>query len=377
MLSSLKLPLPKLASEEELIFELSLKFGEKLEAFANQIDREEEIPETIFKELSAGGFWGLGYREGSYVSDRALGLAILSVAYHCASTSIVLSVHNTLVGKLLELFATENQKKMWCSKLASGDWIGCFALSEAEAGSDIRNISTSYELTNEGFVLNGSKAWVTNAAYAKFVICFARHDKGVSAFGVELDNPGVTVLPPEKKLGIRGAKTNSIILDHVKVPSSSLIAQEGQGFKIALETLNYGRLGVACQSLGIGWRAFAEALKYSSMRKTFSARLIEHQIIQGYLSRMRTLLDHATCFTFHVLSSQSFSPRECSEAKLYSTEAASGVVDLALQIFGGNGYIYDFIIERLYRDVRVTRIYEGTTEMQLLTISKFLEKEFL
>jgi alkylation response protein AidB-like acyl-CoA dehydrogenase len=194
---------------------------------------------------------------------------------------------------------------------------------------------------------------------------------------VELSVEGVKVMPPEKKMGIRGALTSSILFDNAKVPAINLIGSEGDGLKIALATLNYGRIGVACQSLGVGWRAYDESLKYANTRRTFAKRLIEHQTIQNYLAKMRTSLDHATCYTLWVLKQREPLPRECAEAKLFASEACSKVVDLAVQIFGGNGYVEDYIVERLYRDIRITRIYEGSSEMQQQTIARFLEKEFL
>ncbi|MCS6962036.1 MAG: acyl-CoA dehydrogenase family protein [Deltaproteobacteria bacterium] len=378
MLSELKLPLGQLTEEEKLIFNSSLNLGSKIPS--SQIDQTAEIPDRVFKELKTAGYFGLGYPEefgGCYSSESALGLAIMAISFYCASTGIVLSVHNSLVGSLLTKHCSDSQKSDWFPKLSSGSWIGCFSLSEPEAGSDAKNIKSTYKVVDNGFLLNGQKAWVTNGPYAEFCVCFLKDENGsgISAFGVNLKSAGILVHKPEDKLGIRGAKTSSLTFENVLIPPNSQIGGSGDGLKVALHGLNHGRLGVACQSLGIGWRAFYEAFQYASQRSAFGQKIINYQLIQNYLSEMRTRLDHATAFTFYCLRNENRHPRECAEAKLFASETSCFCVDKALQIFGGNGYVRDFIVERLYRDARVTTIYEGSSEIQKINIIKFLSKE--
>lgn len=377
MLDKLKIPICGLSDQETQVFQLALKFSEEIDDF--QIDRQAEITPELFKKLSANGFFGIGYPSelgGCYVSDVAVGLVILAISFKCASTGIVLSVHNSLVGAILNSFLNDDQKNYWIPRLASGEMVSCFCLSESEAGSDVRSIKAVLTSQSNHYLLDGEKAWVTNGPYASLGIVFAKQNNEISACLVDLGSKGVKKHEAEDKLGIRGAKTCSISFSNVEIQQNHLISFNGNGLKVALHGLNHGRLGVACQSLGIGWRAFYEAFNYASNRKAFGQAIINYQMIQDYLADMRTKLDHATCFTFSILRNSKRLPRECCEAKLFASNVANECVDKALQIFGGNGYVKDFVVERLYRDVRITKIYEGSSEIQKLNIVKFLQKEF-
>lgn len=378
MLAKLNIPFGNLTDDEAAVLDLATKLGESLPA--SEIDEKGVIPDTVLKELANRGFFGLGFPEdlgGCFVSETALGLAVMALSYYCASTGIVVSVHNSLVGAALKKFCSEEQKRRWFPKISSGEWICCFSLSEAEAGSDVRNIKSELRRSAGSFVVNGQKAWVTNAPYAGFCLLIVRdaESRELTALGVEMNHDGICKHPPEEKLGIRGAQTCAVSLNAAKIPETSLIGNIGEGLKVALHGLNHGRLGVACQSLGIAWRAFYEAFHYAQSRVAFGQKLIQHQMIQGYLADMRTVLDVATNYVFQCLRNSNRTPRECAQAKLFSTEAAIKVVDRALQIFGGNGYVRDYVIERLYRDIRITTIYEGSSEIQRLNICKFLTKE--
>lgn len=378
MFWKLNIPFGELTNEERVTLELATRLGETLPAA--DIDEKCQIPQPVLKNLAEQGFFGLGFPQelgGCFVSETATGLAVLALSYYCASTGIVVSVHNSLVGAALKKFCSEDQKRAWFPKLSSGEWIACFSLSEAEAGSDAKNIKSELKRSGETVILNGQKAWVTNGPYAGFCLLILRdaETSALTAVGVDMNVSGIMRHPPEQKLGIRGAQTCALSLNNAQISKDCVIADVGDGLKVALHGLNHGRLGVACQSLGIAWRAFAEAFSYAQNRIAFGQKLTNHQMIQGYLADMRTKLDVATTYVFSCLRNSDRSPRECAQAKLFASETAIEVVDRALQIFGGNGYVKDYVVERLYRDVRITTIYEGSSEIQRINISKFLIKE--
>ncbi len=378
MLNKLKVPLFNLSDEEKEIFEIAIKFAQEINDV--EIDKLGLIPDKLFESLSRGGFFGIGYPKeygGSYISETAIGLVILAISYKCASTGIVLSVHNSLVGAILNKYLTDYQKSVWLPSLASGKCISCFCLSEPEAGSDVRGIRTKLILDGNDYILEGEKSWVTNGPYAIVGLVFAKYNDEITAVLVDLNSNGVKKHTPEEKLGIKGAQTCSISFDGVRINRDQVVGEFGSGLKLALYGLNHGRLGVACQSLGIGWRAFYEAFNYSLNRKAFGQVILNYQFIQDYLADMRTKLDHATAYTFLVLANPDRSPRECSEAKLYASTVANDCAYKAIQIFGGNGYVKDFVVERLFRDARITTIYEGSSEIQKLNIIRFLQKELV
>jgi butyryl-CoA dehydrogenase len=350
---------------------------------AIDIDEKHRIPDELVAKIAGMGFLG------SYIPPEygGAGLDILSyailveeVSRACASSGILISAHTSLACDPLLHFGTEEQKKRYLPALASGEKIGCILLTEPEAGSDVAAIATTYRREGDEFVINGSKIFITNGGFLGTGIVFASKDrslkhKGLSAFVVDLDSPGVELLRNESKLGIRGSYTSAFALNELRVPVSSLLGEEGRGFKIAMETLNGGRIGVAAQALGIAQGALQKAVSYSKQRKQFGNPISDLEAIQFKLADMymrvetsRLLVWQAACRKDAGLS---FST-ESALAKLHASETAVFVTREAVQIHGGNGYVTEYEVERMYRDAKITEIYEGTSEVQRLIIARAL-----
>ena len=350
---------------------------------AIDIDEKHRIPDELVAEIAGMGFLG------SYIPPEygGAGLDILSyailveeVSRACASSGILISAHTSLACDPLLHFGTEEQKKRYLPALASGEKIGCILLTEPEAGSDVAAIATTYRREGDEFVINGSKIFITNGGFLGTGIIFASKDrslkhKGLSAFVVDLGSPGVELLRNESKLGIRGSYTSAFALNELRVPASDLLGEEGRGFKIAMETLNGGRIGVAAQALGIAQGALQKAVSYSKQRKQFGNPISDLEAIQFKLADMymrvetsRLLVWQAACRKDAGLS---FST-ESALAKLHASETAVFVTREAVQIHGGNGYVTEYEVERMYRDAKITEIYEGTSEVQRLIIARAL-----
>jgi butyryl-CoA dehydrogenase len=297
-----------------------------------------------------------------------------------APSGVLISAHTSLCCGPICSFGTEEQKQKWLPSLNTGKNIGCFLLTEPDAGSDAGAITTSYQRSDAGFVINGSKIFITNGGYRGTGVLFATSDrslkhKGISAFIVDLTTPGVEVIRNEQKLGIRGSYTTAFALDQVRVPAENLLGEEGEGFKIAMETLNGGRIGIASQALGIAEGAFERALSYSKTRKQFGAPICELQAIQFKLADMYAKIESSKLMTYKAAClKEAGKPyiMESSLCKMLASEAATYVTKEALQIHGGYGYICDYEIERMFRDAKITEIYEGTNEVQRVVISKLL-----
>jgi butyryl-CoA dehydrogenase len=298
----------------------------------------------------------------------------------CASTSTAVSVQNSLVEYPIVEFGTEAQKEKFLPKLATGEWMGAFGLTEPESGSDAAGMKTTAVRDGDVYVLSGAKRFITNAAFAHVFIIFAVTDpeagnRGVSCFLVERDTPGFTVGGEEDKMGIRGTSTCELFFEDCRVPAENLLGEENKGFKVAMLTLDSGRIGIAAQALGIAQAALDEALKYAQERIAFGKPLAAFQSIQFKLAEMKTKIEAARLLTYQAAWKKDQGEDyilESSLAKLYAGEIASEVADEAVQIHGGYGYIRDYKVERLYRDARITRIYEGTSEIQKLIIARQL-----
>ncbi|TGL44130.1 acyl-CoA dehydrogenase [Leptospira wolffii] len=350
---------------------------------AARIDEEHKIPEELISQIASMGFLG------SYIPEKyqGAGLDILSyviiieeVSKACASTGVLISGHTSLACDPILKFGTENQKEKWLPDLALGQKIGCFLLTEPDAGSDVANLTTTYRREGDYFVLNGSKNFITNGAHLGTGIVFATSDrslkhKGVSAFILDLESEGVVVLKNESKMGIRGSYTTAFALDEVRIPVENLLGQENQGFKISMETLNGGRIGIAAQALGIGEGAFERAISYAKERKQFGKPIADLQAIQFKLADMFTRLEQSKMLTYRAAwAKQNLAnyALESAMCKVSASEAATYVTKEAIQIHGGYGFITDYEVERMYRDAKITEIYEGTSEIQRVVISKML-----
>jgi len=299
-----------------------------------------------------------------------------------ASASVMVSVQNSLVNWGIETFGTEEQKRKYLPRLARGEIIGSFCLSEPEAGSDATQQRTTAVRKGDHYILNGTKNWITNAGRAGLYLVIAQTDpslgsRGISAFIVEREWEGVVVGKKEDKLGIRGSDTHTMIFNDVKVPVENRIGEEGFGFKFAMKTLDGGRIGIAAQALGIASGAYELALRYSTQRKAFGVPIGKHQAIAAKLARMATEIEAARLLCFRAAEAKDKNQPYgllASMAKLYASRTAMWVTTEAIQIHGGYGYVKEYHVERLFRDAKITEIYEGTSEVQRIVISRSLAR---
>jgi len=373
-----------LTPEQELFKKSAKEFAKKeLEPLAATLDKEHRFPLENLKKLGELGYLGMGVPEryGGIGADAlSYALVIEALSYDCASTATSVSVQNSLVNDILVKFGNEEQKQTYLTQLATGAQIGAFALSEPESGSDAGALRTTATLSGKHYALNGSKMWITNAGFADVFMVLASTDpqskhRGISCFIVPKDTPGFSVGKEEDKLGIRGTSTCEIHFSKARVPITNLVGEEGMGFKIAMATLNSGRIGIAAQALGIAQAAFDEALNYAQDREAFGQKISQFQSIQFKLAEMKARIAGARLLVYKAAwkkdTGQGYAT-DSAIAKLVASELASEVADQALQIHGGYGYIRDYKVERLYRDARITCIYEGTSEIQKLVIARSL-----
>ena len=355
----------------------------KIAPNAHDVDQNARFPIETFKELGKLGYLGLpiGTEYGGAGADyRSYCIAVEEIGRACGSTGLSYADHVSLGTNPIYLFGTEEQKKKYIPKLASGEHIGCWALTEPGTGSDASAQKTTAKLVGDHYVLNGTKQFITNATDADVAIIMAMTDKaagrkGISSFIVEKGTPGFYVSKVEKKLGMRGSPTASITFEDCKIPKENLIGAEGEGYKQALTTLEGGRLSIGSLALGIGQAAFDAALSYANQREAFGQPIDKFQLIQGYLADMSTQLHAARLMLYHAAWLKDHHKRvtlEGSQAKLYASEVASKVANLCVQIHGGYGYIVDFPAERFLRDAKLCEIGEGTSEVQRLVIARQL-----
>ena len=376
-----------LSDDQKLVLKTAQDFA-KYEVLpkAAEIDANHRFPKELVARMAELGFMGIAVPEelgGSGLDAVTYVLVLEEISRACASTGVIMSVNNSLVCDPIWKFGNAEQHDKWLRPLASGKLLGCFALSEPEAGSDAAAQKTTATLHGDEWVIQGVKNWITNGPVADVCVLFTMNDvskghKGITAFILPMDAKGVRTGPPDKKLGIRGSQSCQIFLDEVRLPKSHLLGEVGQGFKVAMSTLDGGRIGIAAQALGIGRAALEDALAYSKERKTFGKPIGQHQAIQWKLADMAVELDAARLLTFRAAALKDAGARysmEAAMAKLYASEAANRAAKDAIQIFGGNGYVEDFPVERHYRDAKITEIYEGTSEIQRLVIASNLLKD--
>lgn len=343
-------------------------------------DREGRVPRELLRSLAQLGMMGLNVPEslgGADVGVVAYSAALSEIARACASTAVTMSVTN-MVAEVIAKFGTAEQQKTYVPRLTSGEYAaGSFALSEPEAGSDPGAMTTTARRDGDAWVIDGAKQWISSGDFAGVFVVWARTGgpgtRGISCFLVEAGTPGLTIGHHEDKMGLRGSSTVALHFEGLRVPESALLGELHGGFKIAMMALDGGRIGIASQAIGIAEAALGAAVEYAKERKTFGKPIADHQAIQWMIADSRTELDAARLLTYRAAflkqSGQSFSS-QAAMAKLYATEAAGRICDRALQVHGGYGYVKEYDVERYYRDVRVTRIYEGTSEIQRLVIGR-------
>lgn len=346
-------------------------------------DTHQKFPAEQIKKMGELGFMGMmsdpKYNGGGMDSISYV-LAMEEISKIDASASVCMSVNNSLVCWGLEKYGTEEQKRKYLSTLTTGEKIGAFCLSEPEAGSDATSQRTTAEDKGDHYILNGTKNWITNGNSASIYIVIAqthpeKRHKGINALIVEKGMPGFVVGKKEDKMGIRGSDTHSLMFQDVKVPKANRIGDEGFGFSFAMTTLNGGRIGIAAQALGIAAGAYELALQYAKERKAFGHKLAEHQAIQFKLAEMATKIDAARLLVHqaaYLKDAKKDFVRAAAMAKLFASQIAQEVTTEAVQIHGGYGYVKEFHVERLMRDAKITQIYEGTTEIQKMVISREL-----
>jgi butyryl-CoA dehydrogenase len=352
---------------------------------AAEIDREHRHPTELVKRMAELGFLGIAVPEqwgGSGMDNVSYVLAMEEISRACATTGVIMSVNNSLVCDPIYRFGTDAQKEKWLKPLASGQLLGCFALSEPEAGSDAAAQRTTAEKVGDGWVINGIKNWITNGPVADVCVLFTMNDKaaghkGITAFILPMKTKGVRTGPPDDKLGIRGSKSSQIFLDDVRLPADALLGEVGGGFKVAMSTLDGGRIGIAAQALGIARAALEDALAYAQQRRTMGKPIVQHQAIAFKLADMATEVDAARLLALRAAWLKDHKKpygKEAAMAKLFASDVANKAAREAIQIFGGNGYVTEFPVERHFRDAKITEIYEGTSEIQRLVISGYLAK---
>ena len=374
----------ELNEEQRLLRETVRQFADEVVApRAKEIDVTGEFPRSFFDQAGELGLAGVSVSEnygGAGMDPISYCLVIEEISRVCASSGVILSVNNSLVCNPIETFGTEAQKQQFLTPLAQGKLLGCFGLTEPGAGSDPSAIRTSAVRDGDDYVINGNKLFITNGTNADVALIFATIDpklrhKGLTAFIVPVETPGYSHGHHEYKLGVNASGTTELAFQDMRVPASQRLGEEGDGFKIAMHTLDVGRIGISAQAVGIAQGAFDEAMQYAKEREQFGRPIVEFQAIQFYLADMSTELDAARLLTWKAAWSKQHRKRfslEAAQAKLFASEMAQRVTNLALQIHGGYGYIREYNVERYFRDARITEIYEGTSEIQKMVIANWI-----
>jgi butyryl-CoA dehydrogenase len=375
----------RLTEEHEMIRKMAREFAEKEVApIAAEMDEKGEVPFENIKKMGELGFLGLTVSEeygGAGMDTVSYCLAIEEISKACAATAIVMAVQNSLVCYGIEKFGTEEQKQRFLVPLAEGKFIGAFALTEPGAGCDAAAQKTTMVLDDDEYIVNGTKHFITNGGFADIILLFGMTDeskgyRGISALLVEKGTPGFSVGKEEDKMGIRATNTCELIFEDCRVPVTNRLGEDGQGFKIAMTVLDAGRIGVGAQALGIAEAAYEAALEYAKVREQFGQPIANFQGIRWMLADMATRIEAARLLVYNAALAKDRAEetgarysKEAAMAKLYASETASWVTDLAIQIHGGYGYMKEYPVERYYRDARITRIYEGTSEVQRIVIA--------
>jgi butyryl-CoA dehydrogenase len=371
----------ELTEEQRMIRDTTREFAAReIAPKAAELDKTGRWPTEILAQMAELGLLGVAIPEehgGAGMDALSYALAVEEVSHACASCGVIMSVNNSLFCDPVYKFGSEDQKKRVLAPVASGLKIGCFGLTEPMSGSDAQTMVTGAERTAGGFVLNGAKNWITNGPHADWILVFAITDRSGpkvrhTAFLVERDTPGFTLNAPDHKLGIHAAQSCTVFFENCKVPDANVVGGVGDGFKVAMATLDGGRVGIACQAIGIARAAFEKSVAYAKERKSFGVPIAQHQAIQFMISDMATQIDAARLLAWRAAVMKDRGVRhsaESSMAKLYASEMATRVTHKAIQIHGGYGYSTEFPVERHYRDARITEIYEGTSEIQRIVIA--------
>ena len=376
-------PLTSLSEEEQLFYSTVLDFARQTIApVVRNMDDTQQFDPAILRQLFELGLMGIEVPEqfggagGSFFDSV---LAIHAISTVDPAVAVLVDVHNTLVVNALRRWATDSQKSRWLPRLAA-DTPGAYALSEAGSGSDAFALQTRAEATSAGYRLNGRKLWISNAREAGLFIVFATLDpaagyRGITAFLVEKGTPGFTVGRKEDKLGIRASSTCELLLDNCEVPTGNLLGEPGKGYKIAIETLNEGRIGIGAQMLGLAEGAWGHAVRYAKERRQFGKTIAEFQAVQFSLAQMATDIEAARLLVYNAARLKDAGQpyvKQAAMTKLFASQVAESVASQCVEIFGGNGFVRDYPAEKYYRDAKVGKIYEGTSNMQLMTIAKDL-----
>jgi butyryl-CoA dehydrogenase len=370
-----------LTKEQEMVRKMVRDFAEaELRPIAAEIDKTCEYPKETVKKMGKLGLMGMTVSKdygGGGLDSVSYAIGVEEISRVCASHGVVMSVNNSLACFPIETFGTEEQKKKYLTPLASGKNLGAFGLTEPSAGTDAASQQTVAKKTDEGYIINGSKIFITNGAVADTIVIFAMTDKskgtrGISAFIVDSKTPGFSIGTVEDKMGIRGSVQAELVFEDMLLPPENLLGDEGRGFKIAMLTLDGGRIGIASQALGIAQAALDESLKYAKEREQFKKPIGKFQAIQWMIADMATEIQAARFLVYKAAFTKDTSKRysaEAAMAKLYASDTAVKATRNAIQIHGGYGFIKDYPLERLYRDAKITEIYEGTSEVQRMVIA--------
>ncbi|HTS84248.1 MAG TPA: acyl-CoA dehydrogenase family protein [Usitatibacter sp.] len=373
-----------LTDEQRMIRDMAREFAmAELAPNAGRWEKDGWIPDAVVAKMGELGLLGMVVPEqwgGSFSDYIAYALAMEEIAAGCAATATLMSVHNSVGCGPILAWGSDAQKKAWLPEMAAGRKVGCFCLTEPQAGSEANNLKTRAVLKGGRWVLDGNKQFITNGKRAAVAIVFAVTDpdlgkKGLSAFIVPTDSPGFKPQKLEEKLGIKASDTCAIVLEGCEIPEDHLLGPRGKGLAIALSNLEGGRIGIAAQALGIARAAFDAALAYAKDRTQFGKKLVDHPPIANYLADMHTRINAARLLILHAARLRTEGIpclSEASQAKLYASELAEWVCSKAIQVHGGYGYLHDYPVERHYRDARITQIYEGTSEIQRMLIARSL-----
>jgi len=375
-----------LSEDQEIIRSAAREFSDNvLRPRASEVDASARFPRENIAAAAELGFLGVlvpENLEGAGLGAFELAIILEEINRSCASTGVTLAVHNSLACGAIIYYGTPEQKSKYLPRLATGEWLGAYALTEPDAGTDAASLALSVVEDGDGYVLNGTKTMITSGAEADLVVVIARtgegpRDKGISAFLVEKGTQGFRAGTQEDKLGIRGSDTSELIFEDCRIPAQSLLGPRGTGFKIAMRVLDGGRIGIAAQSVGIAQACLDESVRYATQRRQFGKPIAGFQAIQWKIAEMGTRIDASRLLVYraaYLRDNDRPHTREAAMAKLFASQTANFAATEAIQIHGGMGYTKDFPVERLFRDARITEIYEGTTEVQKIVIScKLLE----
>jgi butyryl-CoA dehydrogenase len=377
----------ELNDEQKMILDMTRKFAEEeVKPKAEEVDRNHMYPADNIKQMAELGLMGMVFPEkygGAGMDYVSYSIAVEEISRHCASTGVVMSAHTSLCTAPIYYFGTEEQKQKFLPPLAKGEKIGCFGMTEANAGSDSAGTRTTAKKAGDHYIVNGTKNFITNGREADIAVVLVRtgddKHKGLSMMIMEKGMPGFSVGKVEDKLGIRGSSTVELVFEEVKVPATNLLGQEGEGFKIGMHTLDGGRIGIASQALGIARGCLEESISFGQAREQFGQPVINFQALQWMIADMATRIDAARHLTWCAaklksLGNMRFS-KEAAMAKLFASETAMWAATKAIQIHGGYGYTTDYPVERYFRDAKITEIYEGTSEVQRLVIAATLTRD--